>query len=138
MNGFKCNITESTSTAALAKPQVPRRCGSDLVNNKQFAFPANCTHGAKQPFYWFNQEQNNVCFISFVLLSEALILWGFRCSRAPTRHPSIPICITFWTVLRTISLKTLMILFQRPRQLHRCQSSKWLTTHVLNPNALGS
>ncbi|KAK0476449.1 hypothetical protein IW261DRAFT_423578 [Armillaria novae-zelandiae] len=60
MNGFKCNITESTSTVALAKPQLPRRCGSDLANNKQFGFPANCTHGAKQPFYWFNQEQNNM------------------------------------------------------------------------------
>ncbi|KAF8057592.1 hypothetical protein FPV67DRAFT_1724500 [Lyophyllum atratum] len=62
MNGFKCNITGSASQAAvsLAPPRVPRRCGADPVNNKRQSAPANCTYGAKQPFYWSNQEGNNM------------------------------------------------------------------------------
>ena len=60
MNGFKCNITGSTSNVALAKPQVPRRCGADPANGKPNAAPGNCTYGAKQPFYWFQTERNNV------------------------------------------------------------------------------
>ena len=60
MNGFKCNITGSTSTVPLAKPQVPRRCGADPAFNKADAVPGNCTYGAKQPFYWFQTERNNV------------------------------------------------------------------------------
>ncbi|KAK7461845.1 hypothetical protein VKT23_008274 [Stygiomarasmius scandens] len=60
MNGFKCNITGSTSDVALAKPQVPRRCGSDPSFNRQNNIPANCTYGAKQPFYWFQREVNNM------------------------------------------------------------------------------
>jgi len=60
MNGFKCNITGSTSQSAfLAAPKVPRRCGADPVNNKLQSALGNCTYGAKQPFYWFNQEGNN-------------------------------------------------------------------------------
>ncbi|KAF5341365.1 hypothetical protein D9758_012288 [Tetrapyrgos nigripes] len=66
MNGFKCNITGSTSNVALAKPEVPRRCGSDPSFNGSFnrvklnTAPANCTYGAKQPFYWFQKEGNNM------------------------------------------------------------------------------
>ncbi|KAH7904207.1 hypothetical protein BJ138DRAFT_950191 [Hygrophoropsis aurantiaca] len=60
MNGFQCNITGATSTVALAKPQVPRRCGADPANKKPAAVPGNCTYGAKQPFYWFQLEQNNM------------------------------------------------------------------------------
>ena len=60
MNGFKCNITGSTSNVALAKPQLPRRCGADPTNGKPDAAPGNCTYGAKQPFYWFQTERNNV------------------------------------------------------------------------------
>ncbi|OBZ72040.1 Tubulin beta-2 chain [Grifola frondosa] len=60
MNGFKCNITGSTSNVALAQPQVPRRCGADPDFGKPEASPGNCTYGAKQPFYWFQQEQNNM------------------------------------------------------------------------------
>ncbi|KAI0792794.1 hypothetical protein C8Q75DRAFT_804519 [Abortiporus biennis] len=60
MNGFKCNITGSTSNVALAKPQVPRRCGADPDNGKMQASPGNCTYGAKQPFYWFQAERNNM------------------------------------------------------------------------------
>ncbi|KAF8896670.1 hypothetical protein BD779DRAFT_602263 [Infundibulicybe gibba] len=60
MNGFKCNITSPTSNVALAKPKVPRRCGADPNNQKMQSAPANCTYGAKQPFYWFNKEQNNM------------------------------------------------------------------------------
>lgn len=60
MNGFRCNVTNPTSTVALAQSKVPRRCGADPANNKLEAAPGNCTYGAKQPFYWFNLEQNNV------------------------------------------------------------------------------
>jgi hypothetical protein len=60
MNGFKCNVTSSTSSVPIAKSQVPRRCGADPLNKVLAAAPGNCTYGAKQPFYWFNQEQNNV------------------------------------------------------------------------------
>jgi hypothetical protein len=60
MNGFKCNVTSSTSAVPIAKSQVPRRCGADPINNVPEDVPGNCTFGAKQPFYWFNQEQNNM------------------------------------------------------------------------------
>ena len=60
MNGFRCNVTGSTSNVALATPQVARRCGADPANGKMQASPGNCTYGAKQPFYWFQQDQNNV------------------------------------------------------------------------------
>ena len=60
MNGFKCNVTGSTSNVALAQPQVPRRCGADPDFQKLDAVPGNCTYGAKQPFYWFQAEANNV------------------------------------------------------------------------------
>jgi len=64
MNGFRCNITNSVSNVPLAKSQVPRRCGADSQFGKALPVPGNCTYGAKQPFYWFNKEQNNVssCF----------------------------------------------------------------------------
>ncbi|KAI0349734.1 hypothetical protein OH77DRAFT_1440262 [Trametes cingulata] len=60
MTGFKCNVTGSTSNVPLAKPQLPRRCGADPANNKPDAAPGNCTYGAKQPFYWFQKERNNM------------------------------------------------------------------------------
>jgi hypothetical protein len=60
MNGFKCNVTGSTSNFAVAPSKVARRCGSDPDNGKTQTAPANCTYGAKTPFYWFNNEQNNV------------------------------------------------------------------------------
>ena len=60
MNGFRCNITGSTSNVPLAKAQVPRRCGADPADGKVDAVPGNCTYGAKQPFYWFQKEDNNV------------------------------------------------------------------------------
>ncbi|KAI0792777.1 hypothetical protein C8Q75DRAFT_804492 [Abortiporus biennis] len=60
MTGFKCNVTESTSTVPLAKAQVPRRCGADPDHNVMEADPGNCTYGAKQPFYWFQAERNNM------------------------------------------------------------------------------
>lgn len=60
MNGFKCNVTGSTSTVPIAPPQVPRRCGADPEHNVMQASPGNCTYGAKQPFYWFQAERNNV------------------------------------------------------------------------------
>lgn len=70
MTGFKCNVTGSTSDVPLAKPQLARRCGADPDNNKHEAVPGNCTYGAKQPFYWFQKERNNVsrplCYSCFV------------------------------------------------------------------------
>ncbi|KAJ7116550.1 hypothetical protein C8R44DRAFT_739251 [Mycena epipterygia] len=60
MNGFKCNVTGTTSTVPIAAPKVPRRCGSDSANGKWHAAPGNCTYGAKQPLYWFQQERNNM------------------------------------------------------------------------------
>jgi hypothetical protein len=68
MNGFQCNITGTTSTVPIAKPQIPRRCGADPTNLNTTArtfkdTPGNCTYGAKQPFYWFQAEDNNVSLI---------------------------------------------------------------------------
>ena len=68
MNGFKCNVTGSTSTVPLATSKVARRCGADPANQKMQSVPGNCTYGAKTPFYWFNNERNNVrscLFLSF-------------------------------------------------------------------------
>ncbi len=74
MTGFKCNITGSTSNVPLAKPQVARRCGADPDNKKLNAAPGNCTYGAKQPLYWFQQERNNVSVSDGHILSECAIL----------------------------------------------------------------
>ncbi|KAF9790725.1 hypothetical protein BJ322DRAFT_409872 [Thelephora terrestris] len=60
MNGFRCNITGSVSNVALAPAQVPRRCGADPQRGVMEATPGNCTYGAKQPFYWFQKERNNM------------------------------------------------------------------------------
>ncbi|EGN99286.1 hypothetical protein SERLA73DRAFT_182223 [Serpula lacrymans var. lacrymans S7.3] len=60
MNSFQCNITNSTSNVPLAAAKVPRRCGADPANKKPDAAPGNCTYGAKQPFYWFQTERNNM------------------------------------------------------------------------------
>lgn len=34
MNGFRCNVTNVTSTTLLAEPKIPRRCGPDPENNR--------------------------------------------------------------------------------------------------------
>ena len=60
MNGFKCNVTGSTSSSPVAKPQLARRCGADPQNGKPQSSPGNCTYGAKAPFYWLQTERNNV------------------------------------------------------------------------------
>ncbi|PPQ95450.1 hypothetical protein CVT26_008469 [Gymnopilus dilepis] len=60
MNGFRCNVTGSTSNFPVAQSKVARRCGADPTNGKMQAAPANCTYGAKTPFYWFNLERNNM------------------------------------------------------------------------------
>lgn len=66
MNGFRCNITGSTSNVPLAKPKVPRRCGADPEFGRPNASPGNCTYGAQQPFYWFQKEANNVCRLLYM------------------------------------------------------------------------
>ncbi|TFK50100.1 hypothetical protein OE88DRAFT_1736379 [Heliocybe sulcata] len=60
MNGFQCNVTGSTSNIALATPKLARRCGADPANGRHEASTGNCTYGAKQPFYWFQKEKNNM------------------------------------------------------------------------------
>jgi len=70
MNGFKCNVTGSTSTVSLATSKVARRCGADPANQKMQSVPGNCTYGAKTPFYWFNNERNNVRLLLRVFLSS--------------------------------------------------------------------
>jgi hypothetical protein len=60
MNGFRCNVTGATSTTPISAAQIPRRCGADPDNGIANDTPGNCTFGAKQPFYWFNKERNNV------------------------------------------------------------------------------
>ncbi|KAI0264500.1 hypothetical protein BC834DRAFT_970824 [Gloeopeniophorella convolvens] len=59
MTGFQCNMQGATSTTPLPRPKVPTRCGADPDNNVP-ANPANCTLGAKQPFYWYQAEGNNM------------------------------------------------------------------------------
>ena len=51
MAGFKCKVTGSTSTTALAKPKPPVWCEGN---------PSNCTKGAKQFIAWHQAENNNI------------------------------------------------------------------------------
>lgn len=74
MNGYRCNVTGSTSTVPVAQSKVARRCGTDEPNNKLLSVPSNCTYGAKQPFYWFNKEQNNVRAVNHHSASPHVIL----------------------------------------------------------------
>ncbi|KAI0034574.1 hypothetical protein K488DRAFT_6334, partial [Vararia minispora EC-137] len=60
MTAFQCNVTGSVSNVPIAKSVVPRRCGADSLFNKPDPTPGNCTYGAKQPFYWFQAERNNM------------------------------------------------------------------------------
>ncbi|KAI0090273.1 hypothetical protein BDY19DRAFT_1087507 [Irpex rosettiformis] len=60
MNGFKCNVTNSSSNTPIAKPQLARRCGTDAQNGRSESSPGNCTYGAKSPFYWLQAERNNM------------------------------------------------------------------------------
>ena len=90
MNGFQCTITNSTSTVGLATSKLARRCGADPDNGKPDAVPGNCTYGAKQPFYWLQTEQNNVCIPSkFVPSAWLTFLPRHRCLKA-----TIPLPIT--------------------------------------------
>ncbi|KAG8713073.1 hypothetical protein FRC08_013732 [Ceratobasidium sp. 394] len=56
MNPFDCSVTNATSTTPIPPPQVPRYCPVDRTN---------CTVGAKQPFYWLQNEGNNIFNDSF-------------------------------------------------------------------------
>ncbi|OBZ72245.1 hypothetical protein A0H81_08036 [Grifola frondosa] len=60
MNGFKCQVTGATGTKAIGTPGLPRRCGADPNNGHPNATPGNCTIGPKQPFYWYQNERNNM------------------------------------------------------------------------------
>ena len=78
MNGFRCQVTGSTSNVSLAPAKVPRRCGADPQRGVVDTTPGNCTCGAKQPFYWFQWERNNVCFsprLTFGVVSLILFLF---------------------------------------------------------------
>lgn len=63
MTTFQCNFPGATSKYAVAKPKPARRCGAEPKIGK-VAAPWNCTKGAKQPFYWFQKERNNVSKVS--------------------------------------------------------------------------
>ncbi|CAE6340628.1 unnamed protein product [Rhizoctonia solani] len=56
MNPFDCAVTNATSSVPIPPPQVPRYCPVDKTN---------CTVGAKQPFYWLQNEGNNIFTDSF-------------------------------------------------------------------------
>ncbi|KAJ3534747.1 hypothetical protein NM688_g7086 [Phlebia brevispora] len=60
MNGFQCKITGQTGNTPIGTPGLARRCGADPANGKPDASPNNCTVGPVQPFYWDQQEGNNV------------------------------------------------------------------------------
>ena len=95
MNGFQCRIANSTSNVGLATSKVARRCGADPDNGKLNAVPGNCTYGAKQPFYWYQAEQNNVSVSSiFVSLVLPTLLPRRRCLKAPMPLPFITISTT--------------------------------------------
>jgi uncharacterized Zn-binding protein involved in type VI secretion len=51
MAGFKCKVTGSTSTTALAKPNPPVWCEGD---------PSSCTKGPKQFISWHQAQNNNI------------------------------------------------------------------------------
>ncbi|KAI0279745.1 hypothetical protein BGY98DRAFT_915518 [Russula aff. rugulosa BPL654] len=59
MTAFQCNFANAVSTKTLATPNVPRRCGPEQSNNFTWNY-SNCTYGAKQPFYWYQAERNNM------------------------------------------------------------------------------
>ncbi|KAI5803377.1 hypothetical protein DFH27DRAFT_555513 [Peziza echinospora] len=48
MNGFDCNIV-NPGNRRIAEPKVPVECSKN---------PNDCVKGAKQPFYWANQDGN--------------------------------------------------------------------------------
>ncbi|CAE6446984.1 unnamed protein product [Rhizoctonia solani] len=56
MNPFDCAVANATSSVPIPPPQVPRYCPVDKTN---------CTVGAKQPFYWLQNEGNNIFNDSF-------------------------------------------------------------------------
>ena len=114
MNGFQCDVTGSTSHVGLATPQVPRRCGADPDYGKPDAAPGNCTYGAKQPFYWFQAERNNVSFPS--LRSCPCSHRRYRCLKDPTPLLSTTIFTISKTELRTISSKVTTIASQNQGQ----------------------
>ncbi|KAL1979653.1 hypothetical protein VTN96DRAFT_5398 [Rasamsonia emersonii] len=68
MQGFKCNVTGSTSTKTLAPAQVPVYCGDDS---------SKCVQGAKQMLAFNQQSGNNVEMPpnDFVYYGEG---WGFK------------------------------------------------------------
>jgi hypothetical protein len=74
MNGFRCKVTGSVSNAVLAPAKVPRRCGADPERGVTTATPGNCTYGAKQPFYWFQKERNNVRARRFLSFKAVLLM----------------------------------------------------------------
>jgi hypothetical protein len=56
MQGYRCNVTGSTSHGPLAKPQPPVWCEGA---------PNNCTKGAKQIMSWNQLTGNNIAVTGF-------------------------------------------------------------------------
>ncbi|WRT66341.1 uncharacterized protein IL334_003296 [Kwoniella shivajii] len=50
--GYRCNITDATGITPIPSPKTANKCNypSDT---------SNCTVGAKQPHYWYQNERNN-------------------------------------------------------------------------------
>ena len=128
MNGFKCNVTGSTSTVPVAQSKVARRCGADPKNGKPHSVPGNCTYGAKQPYYWFNLERNNVSYISkpihlfFILFLLIDRCEKLRCLKALFLHLCTTTCTTSSMEHRTTSLLTLMLLYPLHHRTLVCPS----------------
>jgi len=70
MVGFDCNVLNSKSSKALAKPQVPVECRNDA---------SKCVKGAKQPMYWQGAQLDgwNVPTYDGMLPPTYTDEWGF-------------------------------------------------------------
>ena len=131
MDGFKCQVTGSTSKTSLAVAKVPRRCGADPQRGVMNATPGNCTYGAKQPFYWFQWERNNVRVPVSVWRSGGVIDTASihrRCSKAPILRPSTWTSTTSKTARRTTSSRIRtppFLLLARVRRKSLLRSLTW-------------
>ena len=131
MNGFRCQVTGSTSNTSLAPAKVPRRCSADPQRGVMNATPGNCTYGAKQPFYWFQWERNNVCVPVSVWRSGGVIDTTSihrRCLKAPILRHSTWTSTTSKTARRTTSSRIHtppFLLLARVRRKSLLRSLTW-------------
>jgi hypothetical protein len=92
---------------SLTKPQIPRRCGTDPANRRPNVSPGNCTYDAKQPFYWSQQEGNNVgSTLMLRLRASTAYAWDDRCSKGIILLHFTWTCITSRMARRMTSSST--------------------------------